>query len=155
MTARTVVEALSGAKLYITAGIPATYDQAGYESTDVTPTWTEITEVENFGNHGGSATITEFTPVATATVAKVKGSKNYGKMTCMCGYKPGDAGQVIVRAAFESTAHYSVKVDYQDGEVHYLDVLISKAENQDGAVNDVQKLGFDMDLCRAPVIVLP
>lgn len=153
MTARTVVEALSGATISISATLPETYDAAGYQSTDIV--YTAITEPENFGNHGGVATIIEFTPVDTAVVAKVKGSKNYGTMTMMFGHKPGDAGQAILAAAFESTAHYSAKVAYQDGEIHYLDVLVSKHENQDGTVNDVQKMAVDLAICKKPVVVLP
>jgi hypothetical protein len=153
MVARTVVEALAGATIAISATLPETYDAAGYSSTDIV--YTPIGEPENFGNHGGNATITEFTPVDTAVVAKVKGAKNYGTMSMMFGHKPGDAGQAILAAAFESNNHYSVKVAYPDGEVHYLDVLVAKHENQDGEVNDVQRLGVDFAICRKPIVVLP
>lgn len=151
--ARTVVEALSGATVSISATLPDTYDQAGYESTDIV--FTAISEAESYGNHGMTATIIEFTPVDTAVVAKVKGSKNYGTMTMMFGHMPGNAGHVIVAAAAESNNHYSVKIRYQDGEVHYLDVLVAKHENQDGSVNDVHKLAVDLAICRKPIVVLP
>lgn len=153
MTTRTNVVTISGATLAISAGIPATYDAAGYADTDIV--YTLIGEVENYGNHGVTATITEFTPVDTAEVNKVKGSKNYGTMALTLGYVPGDAGQVLLRAASESNSHYSIKLVYPDGEVHYMDVLVSKCENQDGTVNNVEKLGVDFAICRKPVIVLP
>lgn len=151
MTDRTVVEALAGATLAISAVLPSTYDQAGYESTDLV--FTAVGEIENYGNHGMTATITEFTPVDTAIVAKVKGSKNYGNMSLMIGNLPADGGQDIVQAASESNNHYSIKITYPDGIVHYLDVLVSKFEWQDGAVNDVQKIATDFAVCRAPIIV--
>lgn len=151
MPARSVVEALAGATLAISAALPDTYDQAGYESTDLI--FTAVGEVENYGNHGVTATITEFTPVDTAVIAKVKGSKNYGTMALMIGNLPSDAGQVIVKAASESNAHHSVKITYPDGIVHYLDVLVAKYEYQDGAVNDVQKISVDFAICRQPVEV--
>lgn len=150
---REVVESLAGATLGITATLPDTYDQAGYESTDLV--FTSVGEIEDYGNHGVSAAITEFTPVDTAVTAKVKGSKNYGNMSLMIGHKPADAGQVILKAASESNNHYSVKITYPDGEVHYLDVLVSKYENQDGAVNNVQKAAVDLAICRKPIEVLP
>jgi hypothetical protein len=153
MTARTVVEALSGATIAISATLPDTYDAAGYQSTDIV--YTAIGEAENYGNHGMTATIIEFTPVDTAVVAKVKGSKNYGTMSMMFGHLPGNAGQVILAAAAESNAHYSVKIAYQDGEVHYLDVLVAKYENQDGDVNTVQRMAVDLAICRKPIVVLP
>lgn len=153
MVARTVVEALSGATLAISATLPSTYNAAGYNETNII--YTLVGQVENYGSHGLQATITEFTPVDTAVVAKVKGSKNYGNMTLACAHLPGDAGQVLLKAASESNNHYSVRVKYADGEAQFLDVLISKFENQDGSVNDVQKIMFDMAICRQPVIVLP
>lgn len=151
MTARTVVGALSSATLAISATLPATYDAAGYGATGVV--FTAIGEIENFGNHGVTATITEFTPIDTAVVAKVKGSKNYGTMSLTLGSIPSNAGQVIVAAAAESNNHYSAKLTYPDGEIHYLDVLVAKDEYQDGAVNDVMKRSVDFAICRKPVVV--
>lgn len=151
MAQRTVINSLAGATLSISASLPATYDAAGYAATTVV--FTAVGEVENFGNHGVTATVTEFTPVDTSTVAKVKGSKNYGTMSITLGDIPGNAGQVLLRAASESTAHYSVKLTYADTSVHYMDVLVSKYEDQNGSVNDVIKIGCDMAICRKPVIV--
>lgn len=152
MAQRTVINSLSGATIAITASIPATYDAAGYGSTAIT--WTPIGEVENFGNHGGTKNITEFTPVDTATVAKVGGSKNYGTMSLMIGSIPGNAGQALLETAFEAAnTHYSIKLTYPDTSIHYIDVLVAKYEHQDGAVNDVLKLAVDLAVCRKPVVV--
>ena len=151
MAARTVVGTLSGATLAISAGLPATYDAAGYGATTIT--YTAIGEIENYGNHGVTATIVEFTPIDTAVVAKMKGSKNYGTMALAIGSIPTNAGQVILKTASESNAHYSAKLTYPDGEIHYMDVLVAKHEFQDGAVNDPMKLSVDLAICRAPVIV--
>lgn len=159
MTAPVDVESLQGARLYLSATLPDTYDQAGYESTDIV--WTEVAEIENFGNHGGSKTITPFIPVATGIVAKVGGSKDYGTMALMLGNLASDQGQALLRTAFEaSNTHYSVKIVYSDGaavtpEKHYLDVLVAKLENQEGGANDVRKLSVDLALCRKPVVVVP
>jgi hypothetical protein len=151
MTARTVVQSISGATLDISAGIPATYDQAGYEASAMV--YTPIGEVENYGNHGVTAAITNFTPVDTAVVTKVKGSKDYGTMSLTVGSIPSDAGQAILDAAAESNNHYSAKLTYPDGEVHYLDVLVSKKEYQDGTVNNISMIAVDLALCRKPVVV--
>lgn len=151
MTGRTVVQSISGASIAICATIPNTYDAAGYQSTDLV--FTLIGEVENYGNHGITATITEFTPVDTAVVTKIKGSKNYGTMNLMIGSIPGNAGQAILETAAESNNHYSIKMTYPDGEVHYMDVLVAKKEYQDGSVNDISKIAVDLALCRKPVVV--
>lgn len=151
MTARTVVQSISGATLAISASLPATYDQAGYEASAMV--YTAIGEVENYGNHGVTANIAEFTPVDTAVVTKIKGSKNYGTMALMIGSIPSNAGQAIIDAASESNNHYSAKLSYPDGEVHYLDVLVAKKEYQDGSVNDVSKIAVDFAICRKPIVV--
>jgi hypothetical protein len=151
MAARTVVQSIAGATLSISASIPATYDQAGYEASAMV--YTALGEVENYGNHGVTANISEFTPVDTAVVTKIKGSKNYGTMALMLGSIPSNAGQVILEAAAESNSHYSAKFSYPDGEVHYLDVLVGKKEYQDGSVNDISKIAVDLNLCRKPIVV--
>lgn len=151
MAAPTTVQTLAGATLALSAALPATFDQAGYSAT--TMVYTLIGAIENFGNHGVTATITEFTDVATSTVTKAKGSKNYGTMSLTIGSIPSDAGQTMIDAAAESTAHYSAKMTYPSGAIHYMDVLVAKAEFQDGDVNAVQKRGVDLAICRKPVVV--
>lgn len=151
MAENTVPVTLTGATLSLSATLPETYDAAGYASTDIV--WTAISEIENFGNHGGTKTITEFTDVETGTVTKSAGSKNYGAQSLMLAHIPSDAGQAMIDTAFESTARYSAKLTYPSGRIHYYEVLVSKNENQDGAANDTQKLAVDLALCRKPIKV--
>jgi len=151
MAERTVIEALSGATVAICATLPATYDAAGYGATSLT--YTAIGQIENFGNQGVTATVTEFTPIDTAVVAKIKGSKNYGSMDLTLAALPSDAGQDIVETAAESNAHYTIKLTYADASIHYLDVLVFKFEQVGGTVNDVHKLNVSFAICRKPVIV--
>jgi hypothetical protein len=152
MVARTVVQSITGATLSISAALPATYDAAGYEASSMV--YTAIGEIENYGNHGVSRAVSEFTPVDTAVVAKLPGAKNYGNLALTIGSIPGNAGQIILNSASESNNRYSVKMTYVDGDMHYLDVLVTKFEFQDGAVGSVQKVGVDLAICRKPVIVL-
>ena len=151
MAENTVPVTLTGATLAISAVLPATYDAAGYAGTAMV--YTLIGEIDNFGNHGGTKTVTEFTDVATGTVTKLAGSKNYGTMSLMMAHVPTNAGQAILETAFESTARYSAKLTYPSGRIHYMDVLISKNENQDGDANAAQKLAVDLAICRKPVKV--
>jgi hypothetical protein len=157
MAEGTVLHTMSGATLAISASLPATYNAAGYGATAMV--YTTVGEIENFGNHGVTANVTTFTAVANSVVQKFKGSKNYGTMNLVIGNMPSDAGQDIIETAAESTARYSVKISYptrageSTAEIHYLDVLVSKREFQDGAVDDVRKIAVDFEVCRAPVIV--
>lgn len=157
MAERTTLQTMSGAVLSISASLPATYDAAGYGATGVV--FTAVGEIENYGDHGGTANVAKFTPVATAVTTKLKGAKDYGTMNLVLGCLPSDAGQDIVDAAFESNNRYSVKIAYpagageSTGEIHYLDVLVSKRVWQDGAVDDVRKVAVDFEICRKPVVV--
>lgn len=151
MTARTVVETIAGATLSISASIPASYDAAGYQSTDMI--YTAVGEIEDHGTHGVQTTIVEFIPVDTAVVAKMKGSKNYGSKSLTIGCVPGDAGQAILKAASESKNHYSIKIVYPDTVEHYLDVLVKSFEYVDGTVNSVQKVSCVLEVSRAVAIV--
>jgi len=151
MVQRVVVEGLLGATISISAQLPTTYDVAGYDVSSII--FTKIGEVENYGNHGMTAVITPFTPVETGVTTKVKGAKDYGTISLTMGNLPSNAGQALLKTAAESSARYSIEIRYPDNEYHYLEVLVSKLEYVDGAVNDVQKLNVDLAICRVPVIV--
>ena len=151
MPAHTSVVTNAGTTLAISAALPATYDAAGYAATGMT--YTAVGEVEDHGSHGVTANISKFTPVDTSVVTKLKGSKDYGSKTVKLGNIAGNAGQAIVKTASESTAHYSVKITYADGEIHYLDVLVSKFEYTDGTVDNPRTIACSFEICRAPVIV--
>lgn len=158
MSQGTNVQTLLGATLSISATLPATYDSAGYTATAIA--WTAIGQVEDFGEHGGSANVAKFTPVDTGVVAKSKGSKDYGKLPLILGSVPGDAGQILLGTGFEATAHYSVKLVYpkRDGEttaeVHYLDCLVTSHSFKDGKVDDISRVAVDLEVCRKPVVVV-
>lgn len=157
MAEGTTIQTLSGATIAISASLPATYDSSGYGATSIT--YTAIGNVEDMGEHGGNAQVTEFTPVDTGVVQKIKGSINYGSMSLMVGQVSSDAGQDIIDAAFASKNRYSVKIAYPvktgetTGEIHYLDVLVTKRVWQDGSANTVRKLSATFEVCRAPVVV--
>jgi hypothetical protein len=157
MTERITNQTMLGAVLSISAALPATYDAAGYGATLMV--YTPVGEIENFGDHGVTANVAKFTPVSSGVVQKLKGSKDYGTMNLILGSMPSDAGQDLVETAVESTNRYSVKIAYpigageSTGEIHYLDVLVTKRVWQDGAVDDVRKLAVDFEVCRKPVVV--
>lgn len=157
MAARTNVQSMELATLSMSATLPVTYDSAGYGATTIT--WTLVGSVESYGDHGLVAQTNTFTPVDTGVTWKTKGTKDYGKKSFTFGYVPVDVGQVILAAAVESKAHYSVKIGYPigdteaTGEIHYLDVLVSSMQYKDGAANDIRKLTADFEVCRKPVVI--
>lgn len=152
MTVRTVIESLAGTVFSISASLPASYDSTGYTGSNMF--YTDVGEIETHGDHGVEAQVIKFTPVDTAVVAKLKGSKDYGNMPLTIGAKPGDAGQVILESASESQNRYSAKITYPDTTVHYMDVLITKYQDMGGGANDVHKISVQIEICRRPVKVL-
>lgn len=119
----------------ISASLPATYDAAGYGSTAIT--YTTIDRVQSFPEFGAQSNTNEFIPVKGA-IEQIKGQRRYGNGPMVCADMPGDAGQVIVKAAEASSNHYSMKITYPDTEVHYLDVIVTSwllsGSSGDGAV---------------------
>lgn len=151
-TTRNVVASLSGAILSVSATLPGSYDSAGYNGSP-TISYTAVGQVADHGQHGMTANVSEFTPVDTAVTAKIKGSRNYGTKSITIGNISNDAGQAILAAAADSNNHYSVKILYPDGEIHYMDVLVTKYVYDDGSVDNVRKIMCDLAICRAPVVV--
>ena len=150
MVARTTVESLTGALYAISAALPATYDAAGYGAT--TMVYTAIGSVESSSNYGSKRSVTTFIPINGA-VQKVKGTPDYGVLSMTYGDIPLDTGQIIVKAAEASANHYSLKITYIDGEIHYIDVLCSSYEYQAAKAGDVKKVMATLNICAAPVLI--
>ena len=150
MVARTSVEAITGSTYAICATLPATYDAAGYGLTSLI--YTVVGSVESVTNYGSKRSVTTFIPINGA-VQKVKGAPDYGVMSVMYGDVPTDAGQIIVKASEASMNHYSLKITYPDGEIHFLDVLNSSYEYEGAKAGDVKKVMATLNICMPPVII--
>jgi len=136
--------------LSICATLPATYDAAGYSDTDLT--YTLIGKVSDFLPYGSKRNVNKFNPISGG-VEKTKGAPDYGDGDMVMGDVPADAGQVILKAAEASANHYSIKVTFPDGEIHYLDVIVSKWELSGGKEGNPLLRTAMLHLCRAPVVV--
>lgn len=134
----------------ISAGLPATYDSAGYAATTIT--YTAIGKVQDFMPYGSKRPVNKFTPIAGA-VEYTKGAPEYGQGSMTMGDIPADAGQVILKAAEASSAHYSLKVTYPDSEVHYLDVIVAGWELSGGKEGAPMIRTATVAICKAPVVV--
>lgn len=102
----------AGAKIYVvdSAGLPATFDEAGYEAL----TYVEcgyITEIPEFGE---SYNINTLSILGSRIVIKAKGSVDPGQMTLPMVRVPSDAGQTILNAARADDRSYTFKVTISD-----------------------------------------
>ncbi len=150
MAAHSAAASFTDTTYAISAGLPATYDAAGYAATTIT--YTTIGRVESFPEIGATREVNKFTPISGA-VEYLKGTAEYGSGDMVLADMPTDAGQVIAKAAAASSAHYSMKITYPDGEVHYLDVLVSSWKLSQAQSGGVMKRTATISVCKEPVVV--
>ena len=141
----------NGTTYSVSASLPATYDAAGYGTT-TNIAWTLVGKPKTFPQFGSKRNIQEWRPISGG-VEKGKGQPNYGGGQSTWGDVPADGGQVILKAAETSANHYSMKITFPDGEIHYIDVLVCSWELSAASDGAPQERLCDIQLCRAPVVV--
>jgi len=107
------VKSGSGSKVYVSAGLPATYNKAGYTAL----TWTLVSDVTNVGEYGREYDLIEHAPIDTRVKQQIKGNYSCGSLSLAIGSVPADAGQVILLAASTSDNNYSFKIERTDGAI--------------------------------------
>lgn len=135
----------SGTTVSVAAASPATYNVAGYGAL----TYTAVGEVESVGEFGGSATVTQFTPLGTGVVKKFKGSIDYGQMALVVGRLLSDDGQELLKDGFDGTKRYaehSFKIVDSDGSIIYFTGMIASFSNQVNDANSVTKVSVNIDI---------
>jgi hypothetical protein len=135
-----------GTIVKVSAAVPATYDDTGYEAL----TWTTVGNVEKMsGDIGGSKTVTNFMALGTGTVNKLAGSIDYGKMGVDAGLVAGDAGLIICKAGYDGAnrnATHSIMIQFSDTKVAYATGIISKCSVQTGDANSVRMVSLEFDI---------
>jgi hypothetical protein len=151
MPAHTAVGVFTGTIYAISASLPATYDAAGYAATTIT--YSVIGGgVQDFPAYGSKRAVGKFNPINGA-IQKYKGSPDYGSGNIVVADVPADAGQIILKAADASSAHYSVKITFTDSEVHYLDIIVAGWELSAAKENTPMLRTAMVEVCLAPVVV--
>jgi hypothetical protein len=126
------VTTAAGTTLSISATIPETLDEAGYESTDIV--WTPIGEVVSIGAHGRTYAPVTHMPLASRTVRKFKGSRDDGNIDVNLGRDSDDAGQILAKAALDSDNDYSFRIAFPSGDMEYFQGKVMNINNAaDGA----------------------
>ncbi|MEF2073483.1 iron ABC transporter substrate-binding protein [Consotaella aegiceratis] len=124
--------------------------------------WTEVEEVEDFGEHGDTSEEVTFTAVKNARVRKLKGPRNAGTKTVVVGRDPLDPGQQDMAAAEGTKFNYAFKTIHADApddtyssSIEYFGgMVMSKAVNQ-GNVSNVTRRTFAIGVNTAIYEVLP
>jgi hypothetical protein len=94
---------VAGTVVSVSAGTPATFNEAGYDAL----TWTVIGNIEDGGEHGREYAEVTFNPIDTRGTRKYKGSFNEGSKTLSIAYDGADAGMVLLKAALAADGDYS------------------------------------------------
>ena len=105
--------------LKISAGVPATFDSAGYAAL----TYTSVGEVTNFGEFGREFDLVTHNPVASRGTQKLKGAFNEGAIALQIGLDTDDAGQILMKAASLSDSLYAFLITTANGDKYYFQGL--------------------------------
>lgn len=122
-----------GTTLSISATLPASITATAYGALS----WTLIGEVTNVPAYGKVWSTTSHQALAKKYPDHYKSTYDEPPLTIAAAYAPGNAGQVIVTAAVESTNAYSFKLAYPDGEIEYFEGLVLGAPVTPGASGDI------------------
>jgi len=149
MAAHTAIAGFADTIYAISDDLPAAYSATGYAATGVV--FSVIGKVESFPEFGSEQSINAFNGIGG--IEYTKGARQYGQGPMVVGDLPSDAGQVILKAAAATNNHYSMKITYPDGEVHYLDVLVGSWKLSSATESGQLKRTAMLAMCKAPVVV--
>lgn len=113
------VHSTAATSLKISAGVPATFDAAGYAALS----YTTVGEVTNFGEFGREFQLVTHNPVATRGTQKLKGAFNEGAIALQLGLDTDDAGQILMKAAALSDSLYAFLITSPNGDKYYFQGL--------------------------------
>lgn len=136
------VQTVAGTTIAISAGIPATFNEAGYDAL----TFSAIGEITDGGSHGRTYAEVTHNPIGTRGTAKFKGSFNEGTKTLQLAIADEDPGQVIVKAALYSDNDYSFRVMYQDGAIDYFQAKVMSFEKATSSVDSIRSATINLGL---------
>jgi hypothetical protein len=136
------VRSSAGTTISLSAGIPATFNTAGYTAL----TWTAIGEVTDLGEFGREFNLITHNPIGSRGTVKLKGSFNEGSITMQMGLDTDDAGQILAKAASLSDNDYSFKIITQNGDDYYFQAKVMSFKVNVGSVDSVTSATIMLEL---------
>ena len=144
------VQSTTGILASISASLPATEDQAGYEAL----TYTEIEQLLTVPAFGAETQIITYDPLKDGITRKDKGFINYGTQALVAVLDTGSAGQDIVISASEGAnkrlAH-TIKLQYPAGEVRYYQVFVMSSQEDPGSSNEMINFNMSVEI-NSPIL---
>lgn len=136
----------SGAQMMIST-VPATPAAIAGVGGYAGLTYVAVGEIEDMGEFGDESEQVSFTALSDARTRKLKGPRDAGAMTIVCGDDMLDDGQVAMEAAEASTLDYAFKVILNDAITvggtdsnhYFFGKVFSKRRNVGNASNVVRR----------------
>lgn len=139
----------AGTTVYISAGVPATIDSAGFSAL----TFTKISEVSDLSSIGPEIAIVEHVPIDSGIKLKLKTIKDNGTMSIKGARQTSDAGQILLNNAVGVYAPYAIKVVLQNGTIIYAQVLVSSYKTVIGTAGVVTTFESNLNVSGEIVVV--
>ena len=154
----------SGTRIFIGPAVTEADADTIAEFRDLSP-YTEITEVENYGEYGDESPLVNFVSVGDGRVRKTKGARDAGTMTLVVGRDPLDAGQNLLVAAEQTKFEYAFKIvhadapteDYSNSEDYFRAIVSSRRANigeNDNVVRRTFNLAINSEVFESPAAEL-
>jgi hypothetical protein len=125
----------AGTKVSISAGVPATYNQAGFAAL----TYTEIGEITSVPGSGGRTyEDVSYNVVSRRATEHRKGTFDEAEQTMEVVVVREDAGQILAEEALDSDDYYAFKIEYSDGEISYYQAMMTGFEGAGGDANTMR-----------------
>ncbi len=113
--------------------------------------WTEVDEIESFGDLGDNSEEVTFASVADRRMRKMKTTRDAGTMAVVCGRDPLDEGQIALIAAERTDFNYAFKLVYNDARedsyspsTEFFAGMVMSRPTHIGGVQDVTKRTFNI-----------
>lgn len=136
------IESVAGTTLKISAGVPATFDSAGYSAL----TYTTVGEITDLGEFGRVYNVIKHNPIGTRGTSKRKGSYDEGALNLKLALDTDDAGQILCKTAAASDANYAVLITAQGGDKYYMQVQVTSFKTMFGSVDNMKSASIDMEI---------
>ncbi len=113
--------------------------------------WTEVLEIESFGDLGDNTEVATFASIKDRRMRKFKTTRDAGTMAIVCGLDMLDEGQLALVAAEKEDDDYAFKLVYNDEpsatydpSIDYFGGMVLARPKNLGGVGDISKRTFSI-----------
>jgi len=140
------VNTSAGSILRISAGVPATFNAAGYQAL----AYTTVGEITDFGEFGREYNLVTHNPVGNRSTQKFKASFNEGALTLQLGLDTDDAGQILCKTALNSDANFAFLLQTQNNDRYYFQAQVMSFKVGVGSVDQITGATIMVEITTSP-----